>query len=586
MRSFVPGYTSTGGPSAEIINGGVGDDLLYGNGGNDRIDGREGNDLLDGGEGDDFLIDGDGNNHLIGGKGDDSLIDNGPGSSILEGGEGNDWILLGDGSSSAFGGDGNDVLTARGFQVKTARSLALDGGNGNDFFDLYTYAEKMTLAVTGGAGRDIFQINSNSATTAELVITDFKTGIGGDQFSISAQADMVKTYAPLMLNPFVAGYVRLVQNGADTLVQAKHVTFSDVTKTSGVSKDFVTIAILRNVVADQIVAANIVGFFDPTGLPSFPMRLEGDALPDRLTGGLSGDVIFGNGGIDHLTGMDGNDEIHGGEGDDWLLGQDGDDVLYGDDGKDAVNGGAGNNRMYGGAGDDSLISLEGDDVLDGGAGNDSLFASHGNDTLSGGDGNDTITPGTGADKVDGGSGIDTVNYASWEGNVVRRVAGGVEVTVSGAADGSDTDLLVNVERINIGGEKRTWAMDIDGNAGQAYRLYQAAFNRTPDPAGLSYWIGALDKGTVKLIDIASLFISSDEFKSLYGAAPSNAYFLDKLYDNILHRKPDPAGFNYWLEVLDKKYATAPELLASFSESAENVAALVGTIGDGFWINWS
>lgn len=590
MSLSTPGFTSTGGAAGEIINGGPGDDQLFGNGGDDRLDGREGNDLLDGGDGNDSLSDGEGNNHLIGGKGDDYLLNYGPGNSILEGGEGNDRLVFGRESSRAFGGAGNDVFTLRDFNATGARSHILDGGDGDDYFDLDIGKGGLSLGLTltGGAGRDIYWFLTGVASSTaapDIVITDFKTGTGGDLLSVAEQADMVRTYAPLMLNPFVAGFVRFVQNGPDTLFQVKRAVYSAETKTTVVSSEFITRAILRNVVADSIVADNIEGYFDPQGFPSLSMRLDGTALPDHLHGGLSGDVIFGYDGADTLNGFDGNDELHGGGGDDQLMGDRGNDILYGDDGKDSLTGAGGDDALHGGAGDDSLIGNDGNDLLDGGGGNDNLYGGNGEDVVNGGDGDDSIDGGFGSDTIDGGNGIDTVTVLTMGDSYEIRHLGGMDVVVVSGQNLSETDKLVNVERIQLNFEHRTLALDIDGNAGQAYRLYQAAFNRTPDNAGLSYWIGALDKGTVKLNDIAAFFISSDEFKSMYGASPSNSYFLDKLYDNILHRKPDPAGFNYWLEVLDKKYATATELLASFSESPENVAALVGTIGQGIWLYW-
>ena len=38
------------------------------------------------------------------------------------------------------------------------------------------------------------------------------------------------------------------------------------------------------------------------------------------------------------------------------------------------------------------------------------------------------------------------------------------------------------------------ALDIDGNAGQAHRIYKAAFDRAPDLGGLGFWINTLDNG--------------------------------------------------------------------------------------------
>jgi hypothetical protein len=54
------------------------------------------------------------------------------------------------------------------------------------------------------------------------------------------------------------------------------------------------------------------------------------------------------------------------------------------------------------------------------------------------------------------------------------------------------------------------AYDLAGVAGQAYRIYQAAFNRTPDLGGLGYWIEQMDKGAT-LEAVAGQFITSAEF---------------------------------------------------------------------------
>lgn len=116
--------------------------------------------------------------------------------------------------------------------------------------------------------------------------------------------------------------------------------------------------------------------------------------------------------------------------------------------------------------------------------------------------------------------------------------------------------------------------------GQAYRLYQAAFNRAPDNAGLGYWISVMDQGA-SLRDVSAGFTASTEFKTIYGASPTNAQIIDKLYQNILHRAGEAAGVAYWLEVLDKQQDTVAGVLANFSEGTENQAALAGLIGNGF-----
>jgi hypothetical protein len=159
---------------------------------------------------------------------------------------------------------------------------------------------------------------------------------------------------------------------------------------------------------------------------------------------------------------------------------------------------------------------------------------------------------------------------------VTKTATGFTVVDKTGIEGSDT--LVNVERILFA--DATMALDISGKAGQAYRIYQAAFDRTPDAGGLGYWIEAMDKG-LPLADVAASFVGSAEFVALYGAAPSNVDLVNRYYQNVLHRTPDAAGAAFWISTLDKGVLTAAQVLEQFSESPENQAALIGVIGNGF-----
>ena len=69
--------------------------------------------------------------------------------------------------------------------------------------------------------------------------------------------------------------------------------------------------------------------------------------------------------------------------------------------------------------------------------------------------------------------------------------------------------------------------------------------------------------------VAIEFAKSEEFKAVYGAAPTNAEIVTRLYMNVLRRQGDVAGVDYWMSVLDKKQATVAQVLAGFAESAEN-----------------
>ena len=181
----------------------------------------------------------------------------------------------------------------------------------------------------------------------------------------------------------------------------------------------------------------------------------------------------------------------------------------------------------------------------------------------------------GDELIDGKAGRDTVIFQGSVTNYrVGKVDGGIQVDARSGAQGRDT--LIGIERLVFA--DLSIAYDTDGNAGQAYRLYQAAFDRTPDRGGLGYWIMQLDQG-IGLNAVANAFLGSTEFMTLYGAASSNLDFVKKLYSNILHREPDQAGVDYWKSRLDEGASRADTLIA-FSESTENQVALIGQISKG------
>jgi Ca2+-binding RTX toxin-like protein len=210
-----------------------------------------------------------------------------------------------------------------------------------------------------------------------------------------------------------------------------------------------------------------------------------------------------------------------------------------------------------------------------GANNAPLPGTAGNDVLVGDARNNVFIGSTGHDTIDGGAGLDTLRMAGTAASFHVTV-NGASATVSDAA-GNVTN-LTGVERIEFG--DTMFALDIAGNAGQVYRIYQAAFNRAPDAGGLGYWIGVMDAGT-SLTEISSGFVNSAEFRAMYGANPTNASIATTMYMNVLHRAPDAAGLAFWAGMLDNHTATVAEVLAGFSESAENQQNVITVIGNGF-----
>ena len=123
------------------------------------------------------------------------------------------------------------------------------------------------------------------------------------------------------------------------------------------------------------------------------------------------------------------------------------------------------------------------------------------------------------------------------------------------------------------------SFDVDGVAGQVYRLYQAAFNRQPDLQGLGFWIAAYRNGR-DLLGIASDFIAAKEFSDSYGANVSDTALIDLLYNNILHRAGEASGVAWWRAAMAGG-ASRAAVLYGFSDSPENAANLNAALVGGF-----
>lgn len=194
--------------------------------------------------------------------------------------------------------------------------------------------------------------------------------------------------------------------------------------------------------------------------------------------------------------------------------------------------------------------------------------------LAGADGDDLLD-GDAGEVFHGGSGLDTVHYAGTRaGFEVTKTADGLAVRDKLGAAG--TDALFGVERLVFA--DGAIAFDVDGVAGQTYRLYQAVFQRTPDQDGLGFWFNARDTGTT-LTGMAEFFIASPEFVRTYGEL-NNGQLVTQLYNNVLHRAPDSGGYAFHVGNLESGLVSRAGLVIGFSESPENQAALIGAIASG------
>ncbi|CAH0253095.1 Serralysin [Massilia sp. Bi118] len=201
--------------------------------------------------------------------------------------------------------------------------------------------------------------------------------------------------------------------------------------------------------------------------------------------------------------------------------------------------------------------------------------------------NDTLKPGAGNNAVDGGDGLDTAVYAgSRSGFTLAQEAWGYGVTNTA---GTDHDSLINVERVHFEGDDSWVALDIDGTAGQLFRLYSAAFGRESDKVGMGFWIWRMETGS-SLNTVAREFMTGQpEFDAKYGVNPTDATFVTNLYNNVLHRDPDSEGFQYWINALagnPNKAEVRAQVLIEFADSIENQTNVVDNFKLGIdYVPW-
>lgn len=207
------------------------------------------------------------------------------------------------------------------------------------------------------------------------------------------------------------------------------------------------------------------------------------------------------------------------------------------------------------------------------------FGSNASETIAGSTRNDFIYASFGNDVIDGKSGFDHVIYSGVALADVAVTVNGATTVVTKVKQGG-RDQLTGVERIQFA--DGILAFDATGDLGQAYRLYQAAFNRTPDRAGLSYWVKQLDNNT-SLAQVAGGFVGSQEFQGLYRGTVASRAMIETFYRNVLGREGEASGISFWETAIAGGQTTA-QVLVGFSESAENVTRLSGVLSTGITLD--
>ncbi|MGB2130726.1 MAG: 5'-nucleotidase C-terminal domain-containing protein [Marinobacterium sp.] len=110
------------------------------------------------------------------------------------------------------------------------------------------------------------------------------------------------------------------------------------------------------------------------------------------------------------------------------------------------------------------------------------------------------------------------------------------------------------------------------NTDAVIRLYDTLFDRTPDTEGLAYWHEQLLQGA-QLDSIATSFMASAEYQQGLGnGMHSDAELIDALYQNAFGRSAEAAGVEYWSAQLAQQPAL--NVILAISESQEHIDLLL------------
>jgi len=345
----------------------------------------------------------------------------------------------------------------------------------------------------------------------------------------------------------------------------------------------------------------------------------------------AGETILGSEVADRIDGLGGGDDIRAGNGDDTLTGGAGDDSLFGGAGADRFrmepDGGLdrvldfdfGSDRIvlsaalgiedvgalletatkpFANVTDIALgpgatlrvlhesrsgtpLSVADFEIEPAGIGSDGpdiLSGTPGPDSLKGFAGDDVFLASPGDDAIEGGAGADRVLYALPRDAMVPSLAPDGIVTVATAGG---TDTLTGVERIGFEGGALLYDLT-SPFTGLGYRLFAAAFDRTPAEPGLRHWVGELDAGRPET-EIARAFVESAEFAAIFGADPAPEALVEGLFATVLDRPPAETGLDFWTGQIASGALDAAGLLLEFSESPENVARTAPDLDDGVFV---
>lgn len=101
---------------------------------------------------------------------------------------------------------------------------------------------------------------------------------------------------------------------------------------------------------------------------------------------------------------------------------------------------------------------------------------------------------------------------------------------------------------------------------QVQQLYIAYFGRPADPVGQAYWATQIDAANGSIAAVIAGFSASNESTALFGGTTSTQK-VTAIYQNAFGRLPEPAGLAYWVAQLDSGKVTQAQASWTIQQSA-------------------
>lgn len=208
---------------------------------------------------------------------------------------------------------------------------------------------------------------------------------------------------------------------------------------------------------------------------------------------------------------------------------------------------------------DNILGTPQDDVISALAGSDLLEGGAGNDVLDGGPGTDTAI-------YSGDQSSYTLTLSPTATTVTDRRAdgNGTDSLIDMELIDFDSGAFAPFDLTMFGGQAALSQDDF----GSFIELYIAYFNRAPDAVGLNFWGTAFANGTT-LEEMATLFIDQPETVAAYPEGTSNTVFAETVFNNVLGRTPDQAGLDFWVGVLDAGDVTRDQFILEVLRGAKS-----------------